>query len=59
MNPADVPEWMAIPKLTISGMAMPYKKWLLEDEKSGMGSFNQRDPVEARECPPHMKAIKK
>ena len=40
---------------TISRMAMPYKKWLLEDEKRGMGSFNQRDPLQPIACPDHMK----
>jgi hypothetical protein len=41
----------------IRAMAVPYKRWVLEDEKRGIGSFNEREPVRVRECPDHMKRI--
>src|SRR5262249_25071888 len=39
----------------IAVMARPYPKDLVEDEKDGMGSFNERNPVLSGECPDHMK----
>ena len=41
----------------ITAMDSPYDKWLLTDEKTGMGSFNQRSPVKTGECPEHMKLV--